>query len=136
MNRKKRQVEFKETQLAAKRVCPHLFTIKTVGLRSKLPLDFKSHDFIFKFEETIEQIRNSYTISTQRWDCFWIQLRTMIYPLNQAHLAARKGQIKLSFRYQAIIEGKVIKFPLWMREDSILMIGELLTDLPKFFDSL
>ncbi len=135
MNRKKREIITKETQLA-KRVCPHLFTITTVGLNSKLPPDFQPHDFIFKFEETIEQIRNSYRISAQHWDCFWIQLRTMIYPLNQAHLAALKGQIKLSFRYQAVVEGKIIKFPLWMREDSILIINELLTDLPKFFDSL
>lgn len=135
MNRKKRDIEHKETQLA-KRITPHLFTIKTVSLNSKLPLDFQPHEFVLKFEETIEQIRNSYRISAQRWDCFWIQLRTMIYPLNQAQLASRRGQIKLSFRYQAFVEGKIIKFPLWMREDSILMIDELLADLPKFFDSL
>lgn len=59
----------------------------------------------------------------------------MNYPLHMAYFAAKKGQTHLIIRWQAIIDGKIIKFPSWVRDDSVLIIDGLLNEISNYFNA-
>lgn len=59
----------------------------------------------------------------------------MNYPLHMAYFAAKKGQTHLIIRWQAIIDGKIIKFSSWVRDDSVLIIDGLLNEISNYFNA-